>query len=311
MEETTGKDFGGTALAMLKGQSLGEQIQIADAARANSSQVAQVQYTQGGADPVDPAYLPSNPPSPEAQLAALHPGGRASDTAANLAAAPQGAAQTGVSIAALPPTISQADGQAALPPIINSAAGASNAPGGLPGLPTKPAGITGMSAGSRLPTAGSITPAAAAMTAAQVQSDMTPPASPLGAAAASVPGAPTLAAAEEQSTRALAAGNAVTAKFPDGMPVPPRVNNVVPRMPPVLTQANVGTQPLALSNAERRKMDAVKVTASAPTGATPVEAAPIAPVAPPQVPDAMMRALDKYDALMRSRGGGGTLDKSL
>jgi hypothetical protein len=83
-------------------------------------------------------------------------------------------------------------------------------------------------------------------------------------------------------------------------------------MPPVLTQANVGTQPLALSNAERRRMDAVKVTPSSATAETPVvEVAPITPVAAPQVPDAMMRALDKYDALMRSRGGGGTLDKSL
>ncbi len=30
-----------------------------------------------------------------------------------------------------------------------------------------------------------------------------------------------------------------------------------------------------------------------------------------QVPDAMMRALDKYDALMRSRRGGAQVDRNL
>src|SRR5258707_9667346 len=59
VEYETGKDLGGTALALAKGESL-EQMQTAAAAkRGGSSQVASIQYYRGGADPIDPTSLPA------------------------------------------------------------------------------------------------------------------------------------------------------------------------------------------------------------------------------------------------------------
>jgi hypothetical protein len=131
--------------------------------------------------------------------------------------------------------------------------------------------------------------------------------------------------AAAQST--LAAAQA-TARPADGYyPVPARINNVVPRQPVALNSVNVGTKPLALSNSERGSADVVKAAAPATpmpppatpavVAATPAQSAAAQPelggamVPPAQVPEAMMRALDKYDALMKSRRGGGQVDRNL
>jgi hypothetical protein len=113
---------------------------------------------------------------------------------------------------------------------------------------------------------------------------------------------------------AAASAMPAAAKASDGyFPVPARVNNVTPRMPIALTPANVGPQPLALSNtanADRRALPPLTVTPSAATAETvATTASQMVPTA--QVPDAMMRALDKYDALMRSRRGANQVDRNL
>jgi hypothetical protein len=339
VEETTGKDPGGTALAMIKGESLGDMMQTAQSGRDKSArQLASAQYFSGGADPIDPTSLPPGAKmvdvpvaTPNSQLAALPPDLAApvTDTAA---ASPIAAPQAAISVSPLlPPTINPT---AAVPNNARAQQGV-GAPTGdagmIPAVPTLPPGATGLSAGSHLPTAGSITPAGAALTAAGVQNNLSPTTAPAHGPLAMA--APNLSPAA--ASQATSAGMPLAAPATGGFPIPPRTNNVTPRMPIATTQMNVGTQPLALSNTDRRNADPIKLSAPAtpPTGApatttatptaptiagaatvTPAAAGPLPnpnlPTA--QVPDAMMRALDKYDALMRSRRkDNGQVDQSL
>src|SRR5262249_50914348 len=137
-------------------------------------------------------------------------------------------------------------------------------------------------------------------------------------------------AVAEATTRGAAATTAEAAptgpgKGADGFfALPARSNNVSPKTPVAQSWANVGPQPNALSTGERRSGEARRGAARPappPGGAgAPRPGVPGSPgaatkpkrVPPAQVPDAMMRALDKYDALMKSRrNGGGQLDRSL
>jgi hypothetical protein len=307
-------------MAMINGQGLGDQIQTAQAARdKGAKQLASVQYTNGGADPIDPTSLPRGakmvdvpaPADPTRQLAAAQAAVPPTQTAA---ATPAAAPADTVSVTALPP----------LPPTINPAAGnpagnqtgaSANRFGGATSdagaaTPTTPAGITGLSALSHLPTAGSITPPAAALAAAQTQTSLTPQ--------SNGPNIPLPIVAPKTAASAAPATNLTPDKTPASFPAPARTNNVMPRMPVVQNPANVGTQPLALSNVDHRSINVVAPSTppAAVTPAASVQAAagttPLAPVPPSQIPDAMARALDKYDALMRSRrGANGQVDRSL
>jgi len=358
VEETTGHDPGGTVIAMVKGQSLGDQIQTAQAGRDKASrQLASTQYLSGGADPIDPTSLPAGAQmvdvpvaSPTSQLAAL-PTDPASTMAAALPAnpveaTPAAAALAPVSVSPLAPlapaihAVANPQANTLSNQSANQGVGAPTGDAGLiPEVPTLPPGATGLSAGSHLPTAGSIMPPGAALTAAGVQTSLSPTAatthSPLSIA---TPNLPPAVAKQATQTATAAAPTATTAAAPTGgFPVPARSNNVVPRMPVATTPMNVGVQPLALSTPERRPVDTAKTSATTtaaaePTQATttpaaapasPTNSAPIAaavsagPLPSPtlpaaQVPEAMMRALDKYDALMRSRrNANGQVDQSL
>jgi hypothetical protein len=363
VEETTGHDPGGTVIAMVKGQSLGDQMQTAQAARDKAShQLASTQYFSGGADPIDPTSLPPGAhmvdvpaAAPASQLAAL-PADPVSTVAAALPAspvevAPVAAALAPVSVSPLAP-LAPAIHAVANPPAntrsnqsANQGVGAPTGDAGLiPEVPTLPPGATGLSAVSHLPTAGSIMPPGAALTAAGVQTSLSPTAaathSPLSIATPNLP--PAVAKQATQTATAAAPANAAVPAAPTaiptgGFPVPARSNNVVPRMPVATTPMNIGVQPLALSTPERHPVDTTKTSATtpaptsaaepaqatAPVAPTTASAAPIAasmsggPLPSPtlpaaQVPEAMMRALDKYDALMRSRrNANGQVDQSL
>ena len=351
VEETTGHDPGGTVIAMVKGQSLGDQMQTAQAGRDKAShQLASTQYFSGGADPIDPTSLPPGAQmvdmpvaAPARQFAAL-PADPASTVAAALPespveAAPAAAALAPVSVSPLAP-LAPTIHAVANPPAnahsnqsANQGVGTPTGDAGLiPEFPTLPPGATGLSAVSHLPTAGSIMPPGAALTAAGVQTSLSPTTatthSPLSIATPNLP--PAVAKQATQTATAATPANATAAAAPTGgFPVPPRSNNVVPRMPVATTPMNIGVQPLALSTPERHPVDTAKTSATTPTttsaatpaptaSATPIAAAvaagplpsPTLPTA--QVPEAMMRALDKYDALMRSRrNANGQVDQSL
>lgn len=344
VEQTTGSDPGGTAIAMIQGKSLGEQVQTAQVARDQR----QLAYTNGGADPIDPTSLPagakmvdvaSPSATPPRALAALPtdavPPTTPAATPAAEAVAATAAPRGSVSMAPLPPLIGQAGGGGVGTPTGDA--------GLIPSVPAMPAGATGLTAGSHLPTAGSITPAAASMMASSVQANATPAQS--AAAAAGVPLSATAAMASKPAVasaeQAAAGGTEMMPlrKTPTAFPVPPRTNNLTPRMPVPDTHMGVGTQPLALSSPQAFPVNTVKAsqqtaavptattaapastaatTTSAPTIGAPTAAAampvtnPLATLPPAQVPDAMMRALDKYDALMKSRrNNNGQVDQSL
>jgi len=88
-----------------------------------------------------------------------------------------------------------------------------------------------------------------------------------------------------------------------------------------LPAALVGRQPGGLSTREGAKPAAtatatpapmaIPTAATSPSLASATVAETPAMLPPAQVPDAMMRALDKYDALMRSRRGGAQVDRNL
>jgi hypothetical protein len=364
VETTTGHDAGGTALAMIKGESLHDMMQTAEAKRTGQTQ--QVAYYAGGADPIDPTSLPAGaklvdyPAGPAAaippkQYAALPTDQPATDLNA-VPGVPAAAPTAAVTVAPLPPTIGGANA-----PLVGATAGlpghglasgfssgqsqtGTGSGGAIPAMPTTPAGLTGMTSISHLPSAGMITPVGPAMTAAATTESLQAAATGSGAAspaigAAAMAGAPVAAvAAGSVSTSGPAArtadSGAAIGRASDGFfPAPQRTNNVSPRMPVALTPANIGPQPLALTTSERTSLAPVTVTspaikasatASAPlpaattaSGATmpsTIDTTGLAPsqiVPPAQVPDAMMRALDKYDALMKSRRNGDQVNHSL
>lgn len=363
IEHDTGKDPLGLAIALVSGEKLSD-LQAAQAAKNGAqTQLAANTYYAGGADPIDPAWLPQGaklvdhpvggmPPmanqyaeltqSPERDGMAPWPvnvnPGKSPAAPTALAALPTAtdaapeapAAATGTALAAdsRPTTLPGSPSSVAvapLPPTISpgTAAGDSSRTAELPNT----LGLTGLTKGSHLPSAGSIVPPNAGIMAAAAKEAMTPTASSLPTAIAGSPKA--ASAVAEATTRGAAATTAEAAptgpgKGADGFfALPARMNNVVPKNPVPQSWAQVGTQPNALSTAERRGVESIKASAKttapaavaeAPTtdaGTTGTAANPqMVPAG--QVPDAMMRALDKYDALMKSRrAGGATLDRNL
>jgi hypothetical protein len=296
VEYDTGHDIAGTALALARGESL-KDMQMAQAAkRGGTTQLASAQYYSGGADPIDPTSLPAG-----AKFVDV-PAGPAAAPSTQYAALPTDPAAGSTPAAAVSVSPLPANAAPTVNPTINLAPAAASEAATIPALPTQPAGLTGLSAGSRLPTAGSITPVASALAAAATTENLQ--------AGAASPVATVSAATAAAASPAQGASTLAAAKSSDGFfPVPPRVNNVTPRMPIAITPANVGTQPLALSNTERRTVPPVTVSAPSATTDPAMTASQMVPAA--QVPDAMMRALDKYDALMRSRRNGNQLDRNL
>ena len=186
-------------------------------------------------------------------------------------------------------------------------------PGGAmpPGLAADTTGITGKAG---LPSAGSITPAAivtqlgqqpqaagglapgvaaALPVAASIGGPMVPPA----------PGAAQLQA-EEAARQQAAQESAANAAAP--LRIPARVA-IEPRLPGP-GRNNAARAPIIVP------ADAVTASAASQTPTAPASDAPIilgTPNAAPatltptaQIPDAMLRALDKYDALIKNRRGG-------
>jgi hypothetical protein len=325
IEHATGKDIGGLAIAMVQGESLSD-MHAAQSAKNNTQLAAAPVYYSGGADPIDPMWLPPGAKLIDAPVGGLPPS--ASQYAALTPAQPYNPLATGPQATTAPqatvpdPSVAAAPAPAPvsvapLPPTINPANSVDES-ARAPELPST-AGLTGMSTRSRLPTAGAITPAAAGITAAAAQAAMTPTptGSPMSLAG---PQAAAAAAAAEATNRATTAP-AAAAKPADGyFAVPQRVNNITPKTPVPQTYANVGTHPLALSNAERRaaaeqiRVSTPPAIAEAPAATNPLGISPAAGAAQvpaAQVPDAMMRALDKYDALMKSRRGGAQVDRNL
>ncbi len=349
IEFDTGKDPGALAVALIKGESLAD-MRTAQAAKTGT-QLAQNTYYAGGADPIDPTSLPKGatlidapvggqPPS-ASQYAALTPPptALASTTDAGAGTAPLPTGQLPAAPGAIPGAFAGPNASSApagtpasvsvspLPPTINQANATADDNPRMPEMPSS-AGLTGLSGRSHLPSAGSITPAAAGLTAAQAKTAMTPTPSGNPMAIAS-PAAMTAAAATAPAPSAAKAATAdaparstltLPSKDTEGyFPLPARVNNVTARAPVPESYANVGRQPGGLSTREGTKPAAtatpapiaIPTAATSPSlaSATVAETPAMVPLA--QVPDAMMRALDKYDALMRSRRGGAQVDRNL
>ena len=72
-----------------------------------------------------------------------------------------------------------------------------------------------------------------------------------------------------------------------------------------------GAKPAAATATAAPAAMAIPTAATSPSLASATVAETPLMVPPAQVPDAMMRALDKYDALMRSRRGGAQVDRNL
>jgi hypothetical protein len=187
-----------------------------------------------------------------------------------------------------------------------------------------PAGLagdtTGLSGKSGLPSAGTITPAAVISMLGQQQQPGTQArgANMIPAAASALPvaaaiGGPVMTPApapEQQSADQAAqeqAAETATEKAAPSLRMPVRLS-IAPRMPAPAKVNGLRTPVIVPPDA---------IAAAGPTGtmASPGSDAPIilgTPNATPasltptgQIPDAMLRALDKYDALIKSRRGGG------
>jgi hypothetical protein len=205
------------------------------------------------------------------------------------AAAPEARALTqapgGIAVSSLGPAA------AALNATPASTAAAATAPTGVEA--GQPAAATGLTTRSGLPGAGSITPAAIAVQTAQ-QAPAAQPAAPAQTAADGIARNP-----REQRT----------------FDAPQRTNNIQPRTP------QPGFRP-DLQPGARQAGSGLQVTRDQPVGPTPITpastaaTAPVAPVVPAgmapnaTVPDAMQRALDKYDALLRGRRPGGSVNQT-
>ncbi len=230
--------------------------------------------------------------------------------------------QSGTVLAAAPSST------AAAPPAIPGASAApTSAAAALSAAGAPPA--TGLVTRAGLPGAGSIVPAnLAALTSAQTLPGGTGgipwrasggpiqisplPAPAASAATATATAAPVAAAQAAAAPAVVAQAAAVPGKGPDAngfFAMPPRLNNVKPRMPvatgPTFSQPN---PPALAGEARARGTDALNQppTILSPDGNTtvpPSAAAEAANLAGGGVSDAMQRALDKYDQLVKGRKG--------
>ncbi|MDX2104213.1 MAG: hypothetical protein SF002_16940 [Alphaproteobacteria bacterium] len=174
-----------------------------------------------------------------------------------------------------------------------------------------PAAATGLTTRSGLPGAGSITPASVAV---QMQAQQAQQQAPMAAAAAGA--VPTAGGATPPATTTVAeAGVDRAGRAQRTFEAPQRTNNTQPRMPQPAFRSD-------LTPGARQNGNSLQVTRDAPVGPTPLTpasaaaTAPVAPVAPAgmtgnvTVPDAMQRALDKYDALLRTRQTGTSINQN-
>ncbi len=279
VEEETGRDFGAQTLAALRGEDTNQPP-------PNSSAAVRL------AKAADPAASPAlaalaAPPAPAA-AAAEPAAGPAAPQARALTQAPGG-----IAVSSLGPAAAALN---ATPAATAGTTPAAAAPTGVDA--GQPAAATGLTTRSGLPGAGSITPAAIAAQTAQ-----------------QAPAAGSAAQAQAQAA-AEAEGIARNPREQRTFDAPQRTNNTQPRTP------QPGFRP-DLQPGARQGGSSLQVTRDQPVGPTPLTpastaaTAPVAPVVPAgmapnaTVPDAMQRALDKYDALLRGRRpAGGSVNQT-
>lgn len=288
VESATGMDAGQTVLAMIGADTRGPSSELAKARNAptDADRQAQLAAAAGASAP--------------AQLASAQYTGAetaAPGSATGISATPVAAAASAV---AAPFGGMQAAGAQ------GTAQGFSQ--GAPKGLGTDKAGMpaeaTGLSTKSGLPSAGSVVPPAAAMALSQAGQSAAPTAAP-AAQAASV----------QQAGLAQAHLQPLS---------PPRLVSTSPRAAAPARADSPINYSGALSTPERPKASANAAPTSAAPAAIPAAAAETTqsvapavqaaatPQSPGQMSDAMMRALDKYDALVRSRrSSNSTVDQTL
>ncbi len=288
-----GQDVGGTMLALVTGDSPATPAApAATATQANAAEPKTPDAIAGG-DAAPTAAAPN--PAPAVAPAVTAP----VQAAASQAAAPQiltPAAAGGIPVRGTSPA-------AGTPSPSQAAAGAAGGPGN--GL--IPPGATGTITKSGLPGPGSVTPAAALMLGQTAG---------LQDAMGQMDGMASVAAAQAQID-----GKAPLTKgrLPDGsFALPQRTFNGTPRMP-------VATGPEAMmgeNGPASRLIAAADRTASAPptqiappviapAAIAPQQAGATAAAAPAKVSDAMARALDKYEAMVKSRKPSGSVDEQM
>ena len=301
IEYHTGRDIGGELVAAVTGRPM-------------VTQEAEARYAAYKAAHGGTAIADGGAPQVTAQVAAN--GGTAAPVPATDAApaaksdAPAPAAD---SAAALPAAATSFPGKGSIgvPPVQSFPGGAM--PAGLS------ADATGLSGKAGLPSAGSITPAAVVALLGQQQpqgsagrgAGLAPGMAAALPVAASVGGSmlPSPPSEAQQKTDEQARQQAAQDTTENAAPAlrMPARNFVEPRMP-APGRSNTAHAPILVP------ADAVSASASAQMPSTPASDAPIilgTPNAAPasltptaQIPDAMLRALDKYDALIKSRRGG-------
>lgn len=287
VEETTGKDIGGTLLAMATGEELTPPNREPDQQLAAAgSAVADVTPEPAPATAAAPTMpLPPAAPGSFGGIATL-PGQSARQTAP--------AAATPVNLATADPVPAATSPIAAAPaasPTQNLAAAVGGPTSGIP------SGATGTTKVG-LPVAGAMTPAATTLAVSQ----MAPDAMPTGSS-------PMLAAAAAGAQGTAGAPRSLRRQAVE-MPAPERTNNVTPKMPHVLSHQGVGREPAHVPN----RGNLARADNMPPTILNPVAMSANAAATPTAgvASDAMLRALDKYDALLKARrGAGAEVDRRL
>lgn len=292
IEYHTGRDIGGEIVAAVTGRPM-------------VTPEAEARYAAYKAAHGDTAIADNGAPAP--QIAA----NAASPTPATDAVPAAKTDSTMVAPAAAP--VLPAKGSIGVPP-------AQSFPGGA--MPPGLADATGLSGKAGLPSAGSITPAALMTQLGQQQpatargAGITPAVAAALPVAASIGGAmlptpPSEAQRQADEAARQQAAQDVTENAAPALRMPPRTP-IEARMP-AATRATTPRAPILVP------ADAVTASAASQMPTTPASDSPIilgTPNAAPasltptaQIPDAMLRALDKYDALIKNRRGG-KLDQS-
>ena len=294
IEYHTGRDIGGEIIAAVTGKPM-----VTDEAKARLAEY-KAKHGTGTAVAGDAPATPTTSALVAANNSTAAP---ATDAAPAAAAIDKG---TTVATAPVAPAL-PARGSIGVPPA-QSFSGAALPPG----LPD----ATGLSGKAGLPSAGSITPAALMAQLGQQPAAGRGPALNPGLAAA-MPVAASITGSmlptppgEAQRQAEDAAGQQVAQDAAENaapaLRMPPRTP-IAPRMP-AQTRASTPRVPVLVP------ADAVTASAASQMSTTPSSDAPIilgtpnaaaASLTPTaQIPDAMLRALDKYDTLIKNRRGG-------
>ena len=305
IEEGTGRDIGSNMLAMVKGDPLGKEA-VQNIAKAKDLDGKRPQLADAKAAVTAPA------PIVTAQLAAETPAPAvATPTAAPTITAPTIAAQAA--------TLPNENGRIAL---------TSKGPMGGVGGPTAqmPAGSTGFIGKSNIPSGGMITPAAAMMNV-QGQGQVAPAQLQPGQAVPGqgIPGQTTADPTQSMSGFAGVAALQAQRSAPQAVPVAPptldssavvaaaeipqdagwfkvpeRTARSATRTPPVLERREVNN---TLANKPSAPNPASVQAAETAARALPTTSdAQVLSSGAPSISDAMARALNKYDALVKTRG---------